>query len=121
AAYANVCDELTATGYRLHEVPMEAECVKFVPDPRRGKNMFALGMLCSIYCMDLEMAREQVRFTFRKKDEKVTLRNIELLEAGWNWAEANLGVKFSIPATRPKEPQIVVNGNTALALGVVAS
>jgi 2-oxoglutarate ferredoxin oxidoreductase subunit alpha len=121
AAYANVCDELTTGGYRLHEVPMEAECLKLVPDPRRGKNMFALGILCSIYSMDLELAREQVRFTFRKKDEKITLRNIELLEAGWNWAEANLGISFKIPASRPREPQIVVNGNTALALGVVAS
>jgi 2-oxoglutarate ferredoxin oxidoreductase subunit alpha len=121
AAYAKVCDELNASGYRLHEVPMEAECLKLVPDPRRGKNMFALGMLCSIYSLDLEMAREQVRFTFRKKDEKITARNIELLEAGWNWAEANLGIKFNIPASRPSEPQIVVNGNTALALGVVAS
>ncbi len=121
AAYDSVRDELIASGYRLHEVPMETECLKLVPDPRRGKNMFALGMLCSVYCMDLEMAREQVRFTFRKKDEKITLRNIELLEAGWNWAEANLDVKFTIPASRPREPQIVVNGNTALALGVVAS
>jgi 2-oxoglutarate ferredoxin oxidoreductase subunit alpha len=121
AAYADVCDELNAGGYRLYEVPMEAECVKFVPDPRRGKNMFALGMLCSIYCMELELAREQVRFTFRKKDEKITLRNIELLEAGWNWAEANLDIKFTIPASQPREPQIVVNGNTALALGVVGS
>ncbi len=121
AAYADVCDELNASGYRLREVPMEAECVKLVPDPRRGKNMFALGMLCSIYCMDLELARQQVRFTFRKKDEKITARNIELLEAGWKWAEVNLGIRFRIPASRPREPQIVVNGNTALALGVVAS
>ena len=121
AAYAEVCDELNASGFRLHEVPMEEECLKLVPDPRRGKNMFALGMLCSIYSMDLELAREQVRFTFRKKDEKITLRNIELLEAGWNWAEANLGIKFKIPASRPHEAQIVINGNAALALGVVAS
>ena len=121
AAYAEVCDELTASGYRLHEVPMEEECLKLVPDPRRGKNMFALGMLCSIYSMDLELAREQVRFTFRKKDEKITLRNIELLEAGWSWAEANLGIKYKIPASKPREAQIVVNGNAALALGVVAS
>ncbi|MDP2618689.1 MAG: hypothetical protein Q8P46_00690, partial [Hyphomicrobiales bacterium] len=118
---ASVCAEVTAAGYRLHEVPMEAECLKLVPDPRRGKNMFALGMLCSIYCLDLELAREQVRFAFRKKDEKIALRNIELLEAGWQWAEDNLDLKFKIPAAKPSEPQIVVNGNTALALGVVAS
>ncbi|MEE8455259.1 MAG: 2-oxoacid:acceptor oxidoreductase family protein, partial [Limibaculum sp.] len=42
ADYARVCDEIRAAGYRLYEIPMEAECVKYVPDPRLGKNMFAL-------------------------------------------------------------------------------
>jgi 2-oxoglutarate ferredoxin oxidoreductase subunit alpha len=47
--------------------------------------------------------------------------NVRLLEAGWRWAEDNLDFKFAIPAVRATEPQIVVNGNTALALGVLAS
>ncbi len=121
ASYAQVCEELSSAGYRLYEIPMEEECVKYVPDPRRGKNMFALGMLCSIYSLDLDLAREQVRFVFRKKDEKVIDLNLELLAAGHAWADANLDLKFVIPAVRPREPQVVMNGNTALALGVVAS
>jgi 2-oxoglutarate ferredoxin oxidoreductase subunit alpha len=47
--------------------------------------------------------------------------NVMLLEAGHKWAEANLDLKFRIPAVRSREPQVVVNGNTALALGVLAS
>jgi 2-oxoglutarate ferredoxin oxidoreductase subunit alpha len=47
--------------------------------------------------------------------------NLALLEAGFQWAEKHLDFKYSIPATRATEPQIVVNGNTALALGVLAS
>lgn len=120
-SYARVCDELTATGYRLYEIPMELECMKFVPDPRRGKNMFALGMLCSIYCLDLDLARAQVAFIFRKKNEKVIEINLELLQAGYDWAEAELDLKFTIGSSSPREPQVVLNGNTALALGVVAS
>lgn len=121
ASYARVCDGLAAEGYRLYEIPMERECAPLVPDPRRGKNMFVLGMLCNIYSLDLDMAREQVGFVFRKKDEKVIGANLELLQAGHAWAEANLDLKFTIPASRPREPQVVVNGNTALALGVLAS
>ncbi len=120
-SYAQVVEELNAGGYRLHEIPMEDECVRYVPDTRRGKNMFALGMLCNIYSLDLELAQSQVRFAFRKKDEKVIDINLELLNAGYAWAEENLDLKFTIAASRPREPQIVVNGNTALALGVVAS
>jgi len=120
-SYAHVYDELVAEGYKVYEIPMESECVKYVPDPRRGKNMFVLGLLCSIYSLDLEMAREQIRFVFRKKDSRVIDLNLELLEAGYEWAEASLDIKYAIPASKPKDPQIVMNGNTALALGVLAS
>ena len=47
--------------------------------------------------------------------------NVKLLEAGYGWAERNLDFKFRIPAERVSEPQIVINGNTALALGILAS
>ena len=43
----------------MREIPMEVECLKIVNDPRRGKNMFALGMLCSIYSLDVEAAPPQ--------------------------------------------------------------
>ena len=120
-AYAQTYDDLVARGYRVLEIPMERECRKLVPDPRRGKNMFVLGMLCSIYSFDLGLAREQVALTFGKKDPQVIAANVKLLEAGWAWAEAECDLKYEIPAVRASEPQLVVNGNIALALGVIAS
>jgi 2-oxoglutarate ferredoxin oxidoreductase subunit alpha len=83
--------------------------------------MFALGMLCSIYSLDLDMAREQIALTFGKKAAGVVKTNVALLEAGHAWAEAHLEFKYRIPAIRATDPQVVVNGNTALALGVLAS
>jgi 2-oxoglutarate ferredoxin oxidoreductase subunit alpha len=119
--YAETCDELVAQGFQVIEVPMEVECRKLVSDPRRGKNMFALGILVNIYTLDLGLAREQVALTFGKKDQKVIDTNIQLLEAGWAWAEENLDFQFEIPAMRLTEPRVVVNGNIAVALGVLAS
>ena len=121
ASYKKTVDELIAAGYRVSEIAMERECRALVADPRRGKNMFVLGMLCSIYSLDLAIARDQIAITFGKKDARVIGTNVRLLEAGWRWAEDNLDFKFAIPAVRATEPQIVVNGNTALALGVLAS
>jgi 2-oxoglutarate/2-oxoacid ferredoxin oxidoreductase subunit alpha len=121
AAYEETHDKLVAAGYKVREVPMERECLALVSDARRGKNMFALGMLCSIYSLDLELAREQIALTFGKKDKSVVEANVRLLDAGYQWAEANLDFKYVIPAVRATVPQIVVNGNTALALGVLAS
>jgi 2-oxoglutarate/2-oxoacid ferredoxin oxidoreductase subunit alpha len=121
AIFAHTVEKLVDDGYRVIEVPMETECLKHVADARKGKNMFALGMLCSIYSLDVELGREQVAFALKKKSRKIIEANQRLLDAGFAWAEENLDLKYRIPSPRVTEPQIVVNGNTALALGVLAS
>ena len=121
ASYAKTVEALRDDGFDVHEVPLEERCKELVSDPRKGKNMFVLGLLCNLYGLDAQLAREQIARIFGKKDEKVIKSNVALYEAGAAWGEANLPFKFRIPATRSKEAQIVVNGNTAIALGVIAS
>ncbi len=121
ASYVSVYDELIERGFKVYEIPMEVECLKVVSDARRGKNMFVLGLLSSVYSLDMDAAREQIRFIFGKKGDLVISANQKLLNAGFAWAEHNLDIKFKIQATPPKEPNIVVNGNTSMALGVMAS
>jgi 2-oxoglutarate/2-oxoacid ferredoxin oxidoreductase subunit alpha len=121
AAYTETYDKVCAAGYRVIEIPMERECRKLVADAKRGKNMFVLGMLCHLYSLELQLAREQIAITFGKKEQSVVTQNVKLLEAGYVWAEANLDFCYRIPAPRATEPKVVVNGNTALALGVLAS
>lgn len=120
-AYTETYDDLVKQGFRIHEIPMEEECLKYVSNPQRGKNMFALGMLCRLYHMDVELAREQVSFTFAKKGEKIIADNLSLLQAGFDWVGENLDFAFDIPAAGIQEAQIVVNGNSAIALGIMAS
>lgn len=120
-SYIEAYEGLVAAGYKVYEIPMDTECRKLVSDPSRGKNMFALGILCSIYSLDVKIAREQIALTFAKKSEKVIQTNVDLLEAGYKWAEENLDLKYEIPAAKATTPQIVINGNTAVALGVIAS
>ena len=121
AQYAAAYQQLVAEGYRVHEIPLEELCLEHSSAPERGKNMFVLGMLCAIYSQDLGIAREQVAFTFRKKSDEVVRRNTELLEAGYAWARQNLDLRFEIPAAPRTEVQVAINGNTALALGIMAS
>jgi 2-oxoglutarate ferredoxin oxidoreductase subunit alpha len=121
ASYKETVALLHKSGFRVYEVPLEAACSKLVADSRRGKNMFVLGILCNIYSLDRKLAHEQIAITFGKKEMKVIQVNQGLLEAGWTWAEENLDFKYRIPVTPVTEPQIVVNGNTALGLGVLAS
>jgi 2-oxoglutarate ferredoxin oxidoreductase subunit alpha len=121
AAYTAIHEELLRDGYRVYEIPMEQLCLQYTSTPERGKNMFVLGMLSAIYSLDLKLAREQVAFTFRSKSEEVVARNVQLLDAGYEWARQNLDLCFHIPGSSTKKTQIVVNGNTALALGIMAS
>jgi 2-oxoglutarate ferredoxin oxidoreductase subunit alpha len=120
-AYTSTCEQLMADGYQVREIPMEQVCLQHTNNPQRGKNMFVLGMLSGLYRQDLEVARAQVAFTFRGKGEQLVKRNLRLLEAGYEWATQNLEFAFEIPSVERKEAQIVVNGNTALALGIMAS
>ena len=120
-SYTEAYERLIKAGYKVVEIPMEDECLKLTSNAKRGKNMFALGILCYIYSFDLQMARDQIALTFGKKEKSVIDANVELLEAGHTWAEANIDFRFSIPATPSGKPQISINGNTSLALGVMAS
>jgi 2-oxoglutarate ferredoxin oxidoreductase subunit alpha len=120
-SYIEAYQRLVDAGYRVFEVPMEQECRKLVKDARRGKNMYALGMLCHVYSFDLQAGRDQIALTFGKKSQSVIDQNVMLLDAGYAWAAENLDLHFRIPAVPVSAPQIVTNGNTAVALGVMAS
>lgn len=69
-SYANAIDDFNRLGYKVYEIPMEEECLKFVSDPKKGKNMWVLGMLCFIYDRDMVRAEAQVRHTFRTRIKK---------------------------------------------------
>jgi len=119
--YADAVEEMKRGGFDIREIPMEEECLRLVDDSRRGKNMFVLGMLCHIYSFDLQIARDQVAYIFRKKKDAVVDANVDLLEAGYAWAAENLDLHYKVVPSPAKEPQMVVNGNIAIGMGVVAA
>jgi len=90
-------EEMSTKGYQWIMVPLEDETLKIVENPKRGKNMFALGVLCHIYDRDVEIAKDQIAMAFRKKPQAVTDANHQLLEAGIAWAAENLDFRFLLP------------------------
>jgi 2-oxoglutarate ferredoxin oxidoreductase subunit alpha len=120
-SYEKALSDFKKKGYVVYEIPMAEECLKFVPDPKRGKNMWVLGMLSYIYKRDLSIAESQIRLTFKKKSEAVVDANLTLLHAGHAWAAENLDFQFEIPAMPADKALVVMNGNEAFALGVMAS
>ncbi|NIL93313.1 MAG: 2-oxoacid:acceptor oxidoreductase subunit alpha [Woeseiaceae bacterium] len=121
--YREAVADFRAQGLVVHELPIQEECLKVVPDPRKGKNMFVLGMLCAIYHRDVDTAKGEIAKTFRRKSDKVISVNHELFDAGYAFAREHLDYEFELPADPEDrlESAVVINGNTAVGLGVMAA
>jgi len=119
--WAAVMEELSTTNYRIIEVPMEEQSLTITDNPRKGKNMFVLGMLAWIYNRDVEIIRDMIRLQFRKKAKEVAEKNIELMDLGYRWAGEHLDFRVEVPIEHPGVPMVVMNGNQTLAMGAIAS
>jgi 2-oxoglutarate ferredoxin oxidoreductase subunit alpha len=120
-AWADALAELSTRDYKLIRVPMDAQCRTLVDNPRKGKNMFALGVLACVYARDLDRIRDQIAYAFRKKSEEVYATNVALLELGYRWAEEHLDLRIDVPAMPTNRPMVVMNGNEALGMGALAA
>jgi Pyruvate/2-oxoacid:ferredoxin oxidoreductase gamma subunit len=114
--YAKILGGIKEKGGTVIEVPIEAETLKVVADPQRGKNMFAVGLLAYLYQRDVDLLRKLIARTFRKKSEEVLNKNMALLERGYEYGEQHLDFRYEIASKPTDEPQVVMNGNTAIAL-----
>lgn len=113
--------ELAQRHYRIVPVPIERQCLTVVENARKGKNMFALGLLSWIYARDLARVRDQIAHQFRKKSQELLEQNVALLELGHAWAAAHLDFRIDVPATPHDRPMVVMNGNEAIGMGAVAA
>ena len=121
ASYRKVLAEVRGRGCRVIEVPLEKETLKLVDNPLRGKNMFALGLLCALYNKDVEIARKVVANVFKKKSKEVIDTAVRLAVAGFQWGLENLETRYEVPALPAEQAMVAMNGNTALAMGAVAA
>ncbi len=114
-------EEMSHRSYQFVLVPMEEECLKIVENPRKGKNMFALGILAWIYSRDLAKIREIIAELFKRKSKEIYDNNVALLDLGYKWADENLDFKIDIPTIESEVPRVVMNGNQAIGFGAIAA
>ena len=89
----------------------------------RSKNMFALGVVCYLFSRPLDSVTQYIEKKFENKP-KLVEANIRALKAGYNYAESteNLGPSVTIPpASLEKGTYRNINGNTAIAWGLLAA
>lgn len=121
SAWKHGLDELSTRAYRIVEIPMEEQSLAIVDDAKKGKNMFALGVLGWVYDRDMNLLRQQIAHNFRKKSDDVYRTNVALLELGYAWAEEHLDFRIEVPAPPATRRMVVMNGNEAIGMGAIAS
>ncbi len=105
-------------------VPISSHTVEALGGSNRekGKNLFALGLLARIFKLNVEKLRSIFKERFGGKAEDV-LRNVNLaFDAGYSYPIDNvLNRYFSFHAAEESDtPQVTMDGNTALTLGLIA-
>ena len=120
-SYRSVLDQCRARGARILEIPIEKETLRRADEATRGKNMFAVGLLCALYDKDLDVLDDVIRDIFKDKARAVVDLGVRLAEAGYNYGMASFEEIFEIRAVPTDVPKVAMNGNTALALGAVAA
>jgi 2-oxoglutarate/2-oxoacid ferredoxin oxidoreductase subunit alpha len=67
------------------------------------------------------MVRQSIAKRFSRKGEETVRKNIALFTAGYEWALTHVEQRFHVPVGATHEPMVVMNGNQAMALGIMAS
>ncbi len=121
-AWAEAMEEISEKNYRIILVPYEEQTLTVVENARRGKNMFALGMLSWIYDRDLDRVGGQIKDKFRKKSQEVYENSAALVDLGYAWGEQNLDERVDVPVQQTdRVPSLVMSGNEAFAFGAIAA
>ena len=131
AGYAvSPLDDGSLDAYQVFRVDLTAMAAKTLEHSglnnkaiARSKNMFALGMMYSMYSRSMEHTLQWFARKFRGQPELIDA-NRKVLEAGFNFAETTemFAAHYEVPPAK-LEPGTYrsINGNAALALGFVAA
>ena len=127
---ANPLDDGTLTGYKVVQVPMTSltkdATVPLGVKPRdaeRSKNFFALGLVSFMYSRPIEATLEWIDDRFKKND-LVRQSNRAAFMAGFHYGETTeeFAHRYIVkPAHLPPGEYTNINGNLALAWGLVAA
>jgi 2-oxoglutarate/2-oxoacid ferredoxin oxidoreductase subunit alpha len=116
--------------YNVHAVPITSMTVKALEsfditrkDAERAKNMFALGMLSWLYDRPADGTLSFLKAKFASKPE-IMAANVAAFGAGWNFGETTeaFPARYEVkPAPLTPGTYRNINGNTALAYGLIAA
>ncbi len=89
----------------------------------KGKNIFVLGLLASIFHLNTEKLKGLIRERFGGKNESIVSTALIAFQAGYAYPVRNLLTtlyEFEPSPRASDRPQVTMDGNQALAYGLIA-
>jgi 2-oxoglutarate/2-oxoacid ferredoxin oxidoreductase subunit alpha len=88
----------------------------------KGKNIFSMGLLAKIFDLDVPKLTKLIEERFGGKDPTVVQNAMTCFNAGYNHSLENLLKTYQFYSPEKKDRhQVVMNGNEALAYGLIAA
>lgn len=88
----------------------------------KGKNIFALGLVAKMFDLDLPKLEKLIRERFTGKDESIVNNALAAFHAGYSHSLGGIIQTFQfVEAQKKSGTQVVMNGNEALAYGLIAA
>jgi 2-oxoglutarate ferredoxin oxidoreductase subunit alpha len=88
----------------------------------KGKNIFAMGLLAKIFDLDVPKLIKLIEERFGGKDPSLVQNAVTCFNAGYSHSFENLLKTYQFYAPDKKDRhQVVMNGNEALAYGLIAA
>ncbi|HSH94188.1 MAG TPA: 2-oxoacid:acceptor oxidoreductase subunit alpha [Roseimicrobium sp.] len=110
--------------YRHVGVPISSLTVEAVGGTGRskGKNIYVLGLLAKIYDLEVPKLKKLIGERFGGKDPSVLANANSCFDSGYNHSLENLLKSYQFnPAVSKGGHQVVMNGNEAIAYGLIAA
>src|SRR5882672_9123799 len=88
----------------------------------KGKNIFALGLIAKMFDLNVPKLEKLIGERFGGKDASILNNAMSAFHAGYGHSMGNVFETFQFVESRKKDrPQLVMNGNEALAYGLIAA
>lgn len=113
-----------ASDYHHVGVPISGLTVEAIGGTAKdkGKNIFALGLVAKMFDLNVAKLTQLIQERFGGKDESVLNNALAAFHAGYSHALGNVIDTFQFVESQKKSGnQVVMNGNEALAYGLIAA
>jgi 2-oxoglutarate/2-oxoacid ferredoxin oxidoreductase subunit alpha len=88
----------------------------------KGKNIYALGLIARMFDLNVPKLEKLIHERFAGKDESIVKNALAAFHAGYSYSMGNLIDTFHfVESQRKDRNQVVMNGNEALAYGLIAA